>query len=95
MRVETIFVGLPGRRFLSPRMSPSRHPFFLAPTNSKCLLRRLSWESAGLLSGRSYLDLVGSTQKNPHNFSKRVVDVDPSAVANLRTTVTSWVGWEQ
>ena len=23
---ETIFVGLPGRRFLSPRMSPSRAP---------------------------------------------------------------------
>ena len=32
---------------------PLRHPFFLAPTNSKRLLRRLSWESAGLLSGRS------------------------------------------
>ena len=33
--------GLSGRRSLSPRVSPSCVPFFLAPTTSKRLLRRL------------------------------------------------------
>ena len=40
-RVKTIFMGLSGRRSLSPRVSPSRAPFFLALITSKRLLRRL------------------------------------------------------
>ena len=40
-RVKTIFMGLSGRRSLSPRVSPSRAPFFLGPITSKRLLRRL------------------------------------------------------
>ena len=40
-RVKTIFMGLSGRRSLSPRVSPSRAPFFLALISSKRLLRRL------------------------------------------------------
>ena len=40
-RVKTIFMGLAGRRSLSPRVSPSRAPFFLALITSKRLLRRL------------------------------------------------------
>ena len=38
--------GLSGTRSLSPRVSPSRVPFFLAPTTSKRLLRRLCWGSS-------------------------------------------------
>ena len=34
--------GLPGRRSLSPRVSPSRAPVFLEPTTSKRLLHRLT-----------------------------------------------------
>ena len=40
-RVKTIFMGLSGRRSHSPRVSPSRAPFFLAPITSKRLLLRL------------------------------------------------------
>ena len=40
-RVKTIFMGLSGRRSLSPRVSPSRAPFFLALITSKRLLHRL------------------------------------------------------
>ena len=40
-RVKTIFMGLSGKRSLSPRVSPSRAPFFLAPITSKRLQRRL------------------------------------------------------
>ena len=40
-RIKTIFMGLFERRSLSPRVSPSRAPFFLAPITSKLLLRRL------------------------------------------------------
>ena len=40
-RVKTIFMGRSGRRSFSPRVSPSRDPFFLAPITSKRLLRRL------------------------------------------------------
>ena len=40
-RVKTIFMGLSGRRSLSPRVSPSRVPFFLALITSKRLQRRL------------------------------------------------------
>ena len=40
-RVKKIFMGLSGRRSLSPRVSPPRAPFFLAPISSKRLLRRL------------------------------------------------------
>ena len=40
-RVKMIFMGLSGRCSLSPCVSPSRAPFFLAPITSKRLLRRL------------------------------------------------------
>ena len=38
---ENDFHGLSGRRSLSPHVSPSHAPFFLAPSTSKRLLRRL------------------------------------------------------
>ena len=47
-RVETIFMGLSGRRSLFSSVSPSRAPFFLVPTTSKRLLANyvfnFSWD---------------------------------------------------
>ena len=75
--------GLSGRRSLSPRVSPSRVPFFLAPTTSKRLLRRLCWGSSffqrdiisALSLGRGHI-LVHSLSVRSHRLPSNLRNLD-------------------
>ena len=80
-------MGLSGRYFLSPCVSPLHALFFLAPITSECLLRKLQSVSQSSNESTHYMQLVSSPSQSAcqlprHRVSQSVIESSTSLVSS-------------
>ena len=92
-RVETIFMGLSGRRSLFPRVSPSRSPFFLVPTTSKCLLAsyvfNFFWDGCNTQEKKKNKGYAKFWRANKVHYGRCASGVSRKASSNIHDRVKS------